>query len=103
MKYCFLSCLCSGETQDGETNTQYRCSSEQDGPNLAEVKKINKLKINVDQNAIITIFANGAHVEVGTMIMGDQHITVKSADAMSQITTNLKTNSTKRSHDNAFS
>lgn len=93
----------SGETQDNEINTQYRCSSELDGPNLAKVRKINKLGINVDQNASSTLFANGAHVEVGTFIMGDQYITVTSADAMSQITMNSKTTNAKRSHDKAFS
>ncbi|XP_063417457.1 uncharacterized protein LOC134699986 [Mytilus trossulus] len=93
------------ETQDEKNIIQYRGSSDVDVPNLTNVRKISKLRMVVDQtqNASFTMFSEGSHVQVGTIVVGDQNITMTDVDGMSQTTTNTQNIDSTPTQNNTLS
>lgn len=65
-------------------------SSEEEIPNLENVQHIKELNVSVQQKkeASFTLFSPGCNVSVGTIVMGNQCITVTSIDQMSETSSN---------------
>ncbi|XP_076084067.1 uncharacterized protein LOC143054872 [Mytilus galloprovincialis] len=65
-------------------------SSEEEIPNLENVQHIKELNVSVEQKkeASFSLFSPGCNVSVGTIVMGNQYITVTSIDQMSETSSN---------------
>ncbi|XP_076082662.1 uncharacterized protein LOC143053768 [Mytilus galloprovincialis] len=78
------------DLQCNANRSQYRCrwSNEEDTPNFVNVQNIRELHMTVEQksNATFTVFSPGSNVQVGTIVMGNQNITLTSVDQVSQVT-----------------
>lgn len=59
--------------------------------------------VDQKQNAPFTLFSEGSHVQIGTIVVGDQNITMTDVDGMSQSTTNSQTIDTSPTQKNTLS